>query len=217
MITLKKWDEMSFKDRSEWLADNMPASNRSRSLRGKVRGFGINDAPYITTPTIEGKTKFDKPYETWMSMIARVYGGREKHMSYSGVVICDEWRSFMSFREWWLSNYVEGWNIDKDLTGDAREYSPKTCVFVPCWINNFTVGSGIDAVERCKMTGKFRARCRNPITKKREHVGWFPCANSALDAWKKRKLEFALVVKGSMDSIDPRIYPRVVEIISNAK
>lgn len=39
----------------------------------------------------------------------------KKWPSYIGVTVCDEWRSFMKFREWWLENHVDGWQIDKDL------------------------------------------------------------------------------------------------------
>lgn len=60
----------------------------------------------------------------------------------------------------------------------------------------------------------FRSQCGNPQTRKHEHLGYFYSRSDAHAAWKKRKLEIALDMKQEMDSIDKRIYERVVEIIS---
>ena len=50
-----------------------------------------------------------------------------------------------------------------------------------------------------------------------EHLGLFKTPEAAHLAWKARKLELALELKPKMDEIDLRIYPRIVEIINNAK
>ena len=51
---------------------------------------------------------------------------------------------------------------------------------------------------------------------RRDYLGHFKCKMEASDAWMKRKLELARELKDEMDSIDERIYPRIVSIISNA-
>ena len=38
---------------------------------------------------------------------------------------------------------------------------------------------------------RFKSQCRNPFTKKREHLGYFTCEQEAHQAWLKRKLELA--------------------------
>ena len=42
-------------------------------------------------------------------------------------------------------------------------------------------------------------------------------AAQAHQAWRNRKLKIAAELKSKMDDIDVRIYPRIIEIISNSK
>ena len=63
----------------------------------------------------------------------------------------------------------------------------------------------------------FQARCKNPITGAREHLGYFSNSETAHLAWRARKLGLALDLKPRMDEIDQRIYHRVVEIIMKAR
>ena len=59
------------------------------------------------------------------------YGGR-------GVTVCQEWRkNFKSFYDWAISNgWEKGMQIDKDLNGRGKLYSPKTCMVVTRLVNN---------------------------------------------------------------------------------
>lgn len=190
-----------------------------------VHGFGVNDANYHTQPRVDGKCVMCKAYETWKGMIKRCYSNRstKNDPTYVGVTVCDEWRSFMAFREWWLDNHVDGWWIDKDLITDNREYSPENCIYVPAWLNNFTIGRNsargkypIGATYD-RSNGVFRALCSNPVTGKPSTIGIFKTPGAAHLAWRARKLEYAAQMKNEMDAIDERIYPRVVEIINRAK
>lgn len=78
----------------------------------------------------------------WRGMIDRCYN--EKNISFcrygaKGVIVCDEWRTnFMAFYNWAIKNAWEvGLQIDKDIKGDGKLYSPGTCLFVTrqqnCW------------------------------------------------------------------------------------
>lgn len=190
-----------------------------------VHGVGVNDADYVVQPSIGGKQHICPAYRAWKHMLERCYSRKchTKHKTYIGVVVCDEWRSFMKFREWWLTAHVDGWEIDKDLLSSDRVYSPLSCVYVPGWLNNFTTDSGSKrgtwpiGVDFHAPSGRFRARCRNPISGKLEHLGLFSTPELASNEWMNRKLELALELKQNIDEIDPRIYPRVVEIITNAR
>ena len=122
-----------------------------------------------------------------------------------------------------MENQVDGWQVDKDLLSDAGIYSPETCIFVPQWLNLLTTDSGASrgkwpiGVSYHDGASRFRAQCRNPITRKGEHLGLFTTPEEAHLAWLKRKLELAIELKPKMDEIDLRIYPRVIEIINNSK
>ena len=225
MITLKEWESMSGKEQTLWLELNKPASKLSSSQRKLVHGVGVNCAHYCVQPAIDGKLIMCPSYRAWANMLKRSHSIKlhAKYPTYSGVKVCEEWRSFMNFRAWWISNQVDGFELDKDLLSDSAAYCPDACIFVPQWLNTFTTDHGSARGEwpigvfYQKDAGRFRARCSNPVSKKFEHLGLFDTPEAAHLAWLKRKLELALELKPKMDEIDLRIYPRVVEIINNAK
>lgn len=210
---------------SNFIRRNYKASIKSLAMRSSICGIGINDADYLTNPKVNGKVIRCPAYVAWSSMITRAYSQKyhAKFPTYRMVEVCEEWKSFMEFRKWWVSNQVDGWQLDKDLLSDQLIYSPETCVYVPCWMNAFTIDSGAArglwpiGVHLHKPSGKFNACCRNPKTAKEEHVGLFISPDSAHQAWKSRKIGWALALKRDMDDIDARIYPRVIEIIERAK
>lgn len=81
-----------------------------------------------------------KAYTTWKSMLERAYSPilHEKYPTYKNVTVCEEWHNFQIFAKWMEVNYVEGWELDKDLiSGDNKLYSPKTANFIPKAVNNF--------------------------------------------------------------------------------
>ena len=92
----------------------------------------------------------------------------------------------------------EGKQLDKDLLFEGNKiYSDEKCVFVTQTVNKFTIDNGAARgkwlIGCCwdKRTGKFRARCRNPFTRKQESLGLFTTEQQAHEAWKARKLELA--------------------------
>lgn len=188
-----------------------------------VYGFGVNDADYTTTPLVGGKQMMCPAYMAWREMIRRAYSKafHLKSPSYIVVSVCDEWRSFMQFRGWWMENQVDGWQIDKDLTSAGnRQYSPEFCVFVPNWLNNFVNvnkkynSSGFVGCSFEAQTRSFKAQCQNPITGKNENLGRYKTADEAGAAWRIRKLEIASSLKCFMDGVDKRIYETVISAIS---
>lgn len=189
-----------------------------------VYGFGVNDADYVVKPMVNGKRVACPAYDAWKNMLARCYSKKCHSMwpTYIGVSVCEEWRSFMAFREWWLNNHIDGWQLDKDLLGDGRKYSPSTCMYVPSWINSFNNNCGSArgdlpiGVNYHKQSGKYQARCSHPFGK-HEQLGLFDDKYEAGSAWLNRKLEIAAELKSMMDDIDARIYGLVVGIILKAK
>ena len=190
-----------------------------------VRGFGVNDADYAVGRLVSGKRVICAAYRAWANMIDRCYSEKrqKKNPTYIGVTVCDEWRSFMAFREWWLESHVDGWQIDKDLLTDNNQYSPDSCIYVPAWLNTFTIdrnavrGEFPIGVDYHKASKSFRSMCNNPATGKQVTIGRFKTPEAAHLAWRARQLEYASQMKNEMDAIDARIYPRVVDIISRAK
>lgn len=223
-ITLGLWNSMSLKRQTLWLENNCKYNGGGRP-RGLVHGVGINDSAYCQQPRIEGKQVECPAYASWRGALERSYS--KKYLSarptYLNVSVCDEWHRFSTFRIWWLQNQVDGWQLDKDLLSDDEIYSPESCIFVPSWLNSFTVDAGARrgdlpiGVYYNKGKGRFCARCNNPKTKIRETLGYFKTPESAYLSWRGRKLEIAMELKREMDEIDSKIYARVVEIIMKAK
>lgn len=211
-------------DLSNCIRDNFKVRSLG-SPRSLVFGFGVNDADYITTPIVSGKQLMCPAYRQWREIIRRAHSPKfhTKKPTYIGVSVCDEWRSFMAFRGWWVERQVDGWQIDKDLTTrENKIYSPEFCVFVPNWLNNFINvkksdnKSGFVGCSFDERTGMFKAQCQNPITGKNENLGRYRTAIEAGNAWRDRKLEIALECKGFMDSIDSRIYNTVLTEIQSS-
>ena len=175
MITMQEWKEMCGIEQTIWLENNAALSGRSESQRGLVQGVGVNDAPYCTQPRIYGKQVRCPAYRAWTGILTRAYSDKyhAKRPTYSGVTVCEDWHSFMSFRHWWLENQVDGWELDKDILYDDVVYSPETCIFVPSWLNSFTTDSGSSrgelpiGVDFHKQAGKYRAQCGHPLAGRR--------------------------------------------------
>ena len=217
---------MSKVELSLWIEANYQANKSSIARRKPLYGVGANDASYVTTPTVNGVTLCDPAYYAWADMLKRAYSEQyqEKQPTYVGVTVCKEWHSFNAFRTWWLDKYREDWQLDKDLLAPGnREYSPGACIYVPGWMNKFTIdrsaARGELPIGACfhKATGIYQSSCSNPITGKRHALGLFNTPEAAHSAWRRYKLELADQLKPEMDEIDQRIYPNVVTIIRAAE
>lgn len=204
------------------LEANYPRNKSSIAMRKPIHGIGVNDADYTTTPMVNGVMLRDPAYRAWVSMLERAYDPKchARYPTYVGVTVCKEWHSFSAFRAWWLDHYREGWQLDKDLLAPGnREYGPDACVYIPGWLNNFTIDRGASrgelpiGVSLRESTGKYQSKCSNPITGKTRHIGYFTTPKAAHDTWLRYKLELADKLKPEMDAIDKRIYPNVVTII----
>ena len=103
---------------------------------------GINDMP-------SGWTKENKKvYMLWFDMLRRCYDNEQQSRSqgktYSDCTVCDRWfylsnfftdiQKLPGFSEWEKNGKM---SIDKDLLSrGAKEYSQKTCCFIPSAVNS---------------------------------------------------------------------------------
>ena len=119
----------------------IPANAISIAARSKVCGIGINDADYLVQPTVNGKKIKCPIYTMWSSMILRCYDSKysSRFSTYQTCSVDKKWHSFMSFREWVLSQPTyAGLDLDKDLLSpNNKVYSPETCILVPHLVNVF--------------------------------------------------------------------------------
>ena len=175
-----------------------------------IYGVGINDADYVTQKFetvgyVDGKQKQKQVwicpfYRTWNNMLSRCFSNKlqERHPSYKGCSVSEEWKTFSNFKAWMMTQDWQDKHLDKDLLIEGNKiYSADTCVFVTRMVNLFTIDSGaargewLVGVSWHKGASKFRSNCSNPFTKKLEHLGLFTSEQDAHEAWLKRKLELA--------------------------
>lgn len=192
-----------------------------------VFGVGTNDADYVTkkweTIEVNGRQKrrrvWECPYyRAWYNMLQRCYSVKfqERHPTYAGCTVSEDWLTFSNFRAWMEKQKWEGLHLDKDLLFEGNKiYGANSCVFVTQAVNNFISDRGNDrgewliGVDWDKAAGKFRSRCRNPFTKKQENLGYFACEQEAHEAWVKRKLELAHEL--AVIQADPRIVKALID------
>ena len=208
---------------SNHMRENFKVKPFHINRRRVVCGFGVVDADYEIKPRINGVQSVCPAYQSWRSMIDRCYSSvkQSKSPTYNGVNVCDEWRSFMAFRSWWVENYIDGWHLDKDiLSSGSKIYSPDTSLFIPRWLNNMLIdcnaarGDLPIGVRKTGVSFGFRCRIGNGV---RLSKGGFETPELALDGWKEAKSEYARKMKDEMDSIDVRIYGIISEIINTKK
>ena len=115
---------------------------------------------------------------------------QEKHPTYKGCIVAEEWHDFQNFAEWFENNYKEGFALDKDILIKGNKiYSPNTCCFVAREINNSFVKSdsirGKYPIGISKAKDKFIAHIS--INGKRVRLGMFDTPEEAFQVYKIAK------------------------------
>ena len=187
-----------------------------------IYGVGVNDLGYRTLVQEEitknggkriQKTVFRcKYYTAWIGMLKRCYSKKylESYPSYIGTSVCSEWLYATAFKKWMEQQDWRDKSLDKDIiVPGSKLYSPDTCAFVLNATNSFVTASDASrgeyniGVSLFKRTGKYRAKCGNHFTGKKEHLGLFLTTEEAHEAWRKRKHELAQLIAATES--DPRV------------
>jgi hypothetical protein len=100
---------------------NKSAANIRRGQVKDLHHPSVEGIGYLGGSTYS-KLKDRKAYQTWHSMLSRCYSGR--YASYTECNVCVQWHNFQTFAEWFYTNYIEDYHLDKDIVGDSIEYSP---------------------------------------------------------------------------------------------
>jgi len=129
---------------------------------------GISDMPSTS-----------KSYSTWHSMIRRCYSEvyKKAKPTYRNTQMDSEWLTLSIFNNWFSDNYVEGWQLDKDLVSNfSNLYSSENCCFLPNEINSalhFDMGTNklFPGVSFKSQTNRYIAQySRNDINGKRRSI-----------------------------------------------
>lgn len=154
-----------------------------------VFGIGINDE---ITPA----TKCHKAYNHWQMILKKCFDQEYKaqHPTYKNVTMCEEWKRFSVFKKWFDANYVEGYDLDKDLLSDngRKMYSPDTCCFIPHNLNVLLCSKklGKDGFPRGIRKESSSYAVRVCLHKgKRIRIGKIRSIDEAIDIYNKIKRE----------------------------
>ena len=160
----------------------------------KLFGVGINDDTKIHAYNVEPVA-----YRKWRTMMARCYSKNyQKHQpTYIGCSVCEEWWVYSNFKKWHDENYIDGYELDKDLLFRGNKvYSPKTCCYIPKEINtlllscnsvrgNTPIGVHKKVGKRCV---KYHAEMSNYVNGKRtSYLGSFDTPEEAFAVYKTAK------------------------------
>ena len=161
-------------------------------------------------------------YKCWKDMLRRCYSAKfqEKHPSYIGCSVCDDWLYYPNFKKWYDKSYYEVENktshLDKDvLTKGNKIYSPYTCIFVPNFINNLftksqkTRGELPIGVWYNKAKKKYQAQLSVFANGKStiKHLGYFNTIDEAFKAYRKAKEDYIKEVADEYkDKIPAKLY-----------
>lgn len=153
--------------------------------KGSVEGVGINDCIEVRRRSLV--------YKHWRAMLMRCYSERhhKSYPQYKDCTACDEWHYLSNFKKWFDENYIEGYQLDKDILIKGNKiYSPETCCFVPEEINKLLLKSdktrGLYPIGVYRKGSKFAAR----LSAGRNHhiyLGSFYTPEEAFLAYKKAK------------------------------
>lgn len=173
--------------------------------------------------TVGNNGKHLLSYKCWQSMLERCYSNKfqEKCPTYIGCSVCESWKHYSIFKEWFDKNYyeIEGENIqlDKDILIDGNKlYSPDTCVFVPKKINivfrsmskksNLPMGVYYDKEKK-----KYRAQIN--IDGKTKKLGRFNTPEEASQCYQIARSKYILeLAEEYKDKIPNKLYKRLIKI-----
>ena len=161
--------------------------------------------------------KMTKSYQIWYAMLKRCYDTtwQESQPTYIGCTVIEEWHNFQNFATWVEANYVEGFELDKDiLVRGNKIYGPSTCVFIPKAINKLFSVTKITREGLSPGVGKYRNRFRSYISKNGvvHSLGCFDTVEEAFQTYKaSRELYIKEVATLWKDRIKPEVYKMMYE------
>lgn len=180
-----------------------------------IHGVGyIGVGNYISR--INGKRP--QAYHKWKSMLDRCYGTRcgVKYANYRDgkVTVTESWHNYQNFAEWYESNAIEGWDLDKDLKGNSNIYSPESCVFLPPSINKALIRGRSD---RAIPTGVVLRSHGYDVSLgigggRTTYIGTFNCPEKAFYAYREVKGDY---IKSLAEQYEDVLSEEVYSLLKN--
>lgn len=172
-------------------------------VRGLIYGVCINDAPYVTQQTINGKKWRCPFYVKWYGMITRCYSEPVKRRKsyYLESSVCEAWKVFSAYLSW-HKDYTGGidifdWQLDKDIICEGNTvYSPAKCCIIPNYVNSVSADShksrgpypmGVGKLNNENLSKPYLSQIR--VENKTQYLGLYATPESAHRAWQRAKID----------------------------
>lgn len=152
------------------------------------------------------------PYSIWNDMFKRCYSKKyhSTKPTYIDCSVAEEWLNFQNFAEWFEENYIEGFQLDKDILVKGNKiYSSKTCCFVPVEINSlFTKSNKIRGIYPIGVRkNKNQIEAFLSINSTQKYLGVFKSVNEAFEAYKVAKeSNIQKIAEKWKDKISDKVY-----------
>ena len=176
----------------------------------------------------ENDKKMTKEYKVWFAMMLRCYGTNSEINSptYVDCEVCDKWKNYQVFCDWFQQNYYElgdeKMQLDKDLLNRGnRIYEPDSCIFVPQKINALilkTQGKRGDlpiGVTYYKRNNKYGAQCCHLGKGKCRYLGLYDTPEEAFYVYKTEKERYVKQVADEYKQKYPQFPQRLYEAMMN--
>lgn len=151
-------------------------------------------------------------YKVWTLIFTRCYKTylNKNNVTYENIEVCKEWYNFQNFAKWFEENYVEGFEIDKDiLCSDCKIYSPETCCFVPHEINClFHKSKEVKGFYKNGRSKKYR------VIVNKKHIGYY---NTVEEAFESYKIAKEVHIKSLANKHKEKLTNQVYNILINYK
>lgn len=163
---------------------------KSKTQRKLIFGVGVNDCEGFIS---DGD--YEVFYDIWTQMLRRCYSEKlhNKHKTYIGCTVCNEWITFSNFYQWAkdpINGYMNGYFLDKDFVVKGNKvYSPETCIFIPKEISSISTQSKTIRGDLPIGVSHFKDRYRVRFSKENKlyDLGCFSTPEEAFMAYKEAK------------------------------
>ena len=192
------------------------SQNDGSYYRVKICGVGFIPS------TLKGKEhRSIRAFISWKNMIRRIYNGYGRFAKcYENCVICEEWLDYGVFKNWYENQRGCGlkYELDKDLLGNGKLYSPETCCLLPRELNRMI--SDRKTKNRELPTGVVKSGKKyyahyvmGTSEKKLVRIGGFNTpeeASNAYKAFRKKRIAETAQVYYDKGELDERAYNALI-------
>lgn len=160
-----------------------------------------------------------KVYNLWHNICIRC--GNPKYPTYIDCSVCDEWKDFNTFYEWYLDSFYqirdEKMCVDKDLLCKGNKlYSPKYCCIIPEFINMIITNRkrfrGDLPLGVTFKDGKYMAKCK--MYGRDNYIGTY---NTAKEAFANYKMVKEKYIQDVADEYKNSLPEKVYRALKNYK